>query len=156
MLFRRAVAAARCGRLFATQSEIIVPAPAPPGYSSVTAGATANIVVASRELSTIWSLAHDGSGVQWTLSSQLQSDFQFERPADAFFQPHDVTQARAARAARGARRAARGVQRLAVLVVLAPFERSREQLTHSSGSSGSLARAHARVLVRSSRTATCS
>ena len=60
--------------------------------SSVAAGATANILVASRELSTIWSLGHDGSGVQWTLSSQLESDFLFERSADAFFQPHDVTQ----------------------------------------------------------------
>ena len=30
--------------------------------------------------------------MQWTLSSQLESDFLFERSADAFFQPHDVTQ----------------------------------------------------------------
>ena len=53
-------------------------------------GATANLLVASRELSTVWSLAHDGSGVQWTLSSQLESDFMFANPRDAFYQPHDV------------------------------------------------------------------
>ena len=60
--------------------------------SSVSVGATANLLVASRELSTVWSLAHDGSGVQWTLSSQLESDFVFARAGDEFFQPHDVTQ----------------------------------------------------------------
>ena len=58
--------------------------------SSVSVGATANLLVASRELSTVWSLAHDGSGVQWTLSSQLESDFMFANPRDAFYQPHDV------------------------------------------------------------------
>ena len=92
--------------------------------SSVTAGSTANIVVASRELSTIWSLAHDGSGVQWTLSSQLQSDFQFERPADAFFQPHDVTQAR------GARRRWRAARRRAFLIP--SRTRARPQLANGN------------------------
>ena len=58
--------------------------------SSVSVGSTGNYIVASRELSTIWSLAHDGSGVQWTLSSQLESDFMFANPRDAFYQPHDV------------------------------------------------------------------
>ena len=53
--------------------------------SSVSVGSTANLLVASRELSTIWSLAHDGSGVQWTLSSQLESDFVFEKAGDEFF-----------------------------------------------------------------------
>ena len=60
--------------------------------SSVSVGSDANYIVASRELSTIWSLAHDGSGVQWVLSSQLKSDFQFARARDAFYQPHDVLQ----------------------------------------------------------------
>ena len=37
MLFRRAVATIRCGRLFATHAEVIVPKPAPPGYSPAAA-----------------------------------------------------------------------------------------------------------------------
>ena len=62
--------------------------------SSVSVGSDANYIVASRELSTIWSLAHDGSGLQWALSSQaaLNSTYAFERPRDRFFQPHDVLQ----------------------------------------------------------------
>ena len=40
----------------------------------------------------MWSLAHDGSGPQWTLSSELHSDFAFEKDADKFYQPHDVLQ----------------------------------------------------------------
>ena len=61
--------------------------------SSVSVGSDANYIVASRELSTIWSLAHDGSGVQWTLSSELaSSDYSFEHARDAFYQPHDVLQ----------------------------------------------------------------
>jgi hypothetical protein len=35
---------------------------------------------------------HRPSGAEWTLSSQLESDFVFERPADRFYQPHDVQQ----------------------------------------------------------------
>ena len=58
--------------------------------SSVNVGSTANYLVAARELSTVWSLAHDGSGVQWTLSSRLRSTFRFEREADKFYEPHDV------------------------------------------------------------------
>ena len=63
MLFRRAVAAARCSRLFATQSsEIIVPAPAPPGYSSLTAGAAwtrqAPPFVWHPDLSIPWPVTH--------------------------------------------------------------------------------------------------
>ena len=61
--------------------------------SSISVGSDANYIVASRELSTIWSLAHDGSGVQWTLSSELaSSDYSFEHARDAFYQPHDVLQ----------------------------------------------------------------
>ena len=60
--------------------------------SSVSVGSTQNLLVASRELSTIWSFAHDGSGVQWVLSSELRSDFAFEHARDAFYQPHDVLQ----------------------------------------------------------------
>ena len=62
MLFRRAVATIRCGRLFATQSEIIMPKPAPPGYSSVTAGAAwskrAPPCVWHPELSIPWPVTH--------------------------------------------------------------------------------------------------
>ena len=62
MLFRRAVATIRCGRLFATHAEVIVPAPAPPGYSSVTAGAAwtrrAPPFVWHPELSIPWPVTH--------------------------------------------------------------------------------------------------
>ena len=60
--------------------------------SSVAAGNDANILVASRELATVWSFAHDGGGVQWVLSSRLRSDFRFEKRADEFYEPHDVRQ----------------------------------------------------------------
>ena len=60
--------------------------------SSISVGRDANYLVAARELSTVWSLAHDGSGPQWTLSSELHSDFAFEKDADKFYQPHDVLQ----------------------------------------------------------------
>ena len=62
MLFRRAVAAARCSRLFATQAEMILPKPAPPGYSSVTAGAAwtrqAPPFVWHPDLSIPWPVTH--------------------------------------------------------------------------------------------------
>ena len=62
MLFRRAVAAARCSRLFATQAEMIQPAPAPPGYSSAAAGAAwtrqAPPFVWHPELSIPWPVTH--------------------------------------------------------------------------------------------------
>ena len=62
MLFRRAVATIRCGRLFATQSEIIQPVPAPPGYSSAAAGAAwtrqAPPFVWHPELSIPWPVTH--------------------------------------------------------------------------------------------------
>ena len=63
MLFRRAVAAARCSRLFATQqAEFINPAPAPPGYSSLTAGAAwskqAPPFIWHPELSIPWPVTH--------------------------------------------------------------------------------------------------
>ena len=51
MLFRRAVATIRCGRLFATHAEVIVPKPAPPGYSSAAAGAGAASGGAARMVS---------------------------------------------------------------------------------------------------------
>lgn len=71
--------------------------------SSVTVGTASNILVASRTLNTIWSLAHDGSGARWTLSSSLEegatrgSDaggtwYSFARPADAFYDPHSALQ----------------------------------------------------------------
>ena len=62
--------------------------------SSVSAGARGNYIVASRELATIWSLAADGSGAQWTLSSKLPhlSDFAFEREGEAFYAPHAALQ----------------------------------------------------------------
>ncbi|CAH0372346.1 unnamed protein product [Pelagomonas calceolata] len=62
MLFRRAVATIRCGRLFATQAEMIQPAPAPPGYSSAAAGAAwtrqAPPFVWHPELSIPWPVTH--------------------------------------------------------------------------------------------------
>jgi len=62
MLFRRAVAAARCSRLFATQAEMIQPAPAPPGYSSAAAGAAwtrqAPPFVWHPDLSIPWPVTH--------------------------------------------------------------------------------------------------
>ena len=58
--------------------------------SSISVGNDANYIVAARELSTVWSLGHDGSGVQWVLSSRLRSTFRFEREADKFYEPHDV------------------------------------------------------------------
>ena len=65
--------------------------------SSVSVGVDANLLVASRELNTVWSLAHDGSGVQWTLSASLGerddgSSIAFERDADMFYSPHDAKQ----------------------------------------------------------------
>ena len=60
--------------------------------SSVSVGMESNILVASRDLNTVWSLAHDGSGRLWTLSSSLDSDFTFERDVDKFYQPHSATQ----------------------------------------------------------------
>ena len=60
--------------------------------SSIAAGNDANILVASRELATVWSFAHDGGGVQWVLSSRLRSDFRFAKRADEFYEPHDVRQ----------------------------------------------------------------
>ena len=62
MLFRRAVVAARCSRLFATQAEMILPKPAPPGYSSAAAGAAwtrqAPPFVWHPELSIPWPVTH--------------------------------------------------------------------------------------------------
>ena len=52
--------------------------------SSVTAGTQENILVASRELNTIWSFAHDGSGKKWQFSSSLDSDYSFESDVDMF------------------------------------------------------------------------
>ena len=60
--------------------------------SSVSVGSESNILVASRDLNTVWSLAHDGSGRLWTFSSSLDSDFAFERDVDRFYQPHSATQ----------------------------------------------------------------
>ena len=60
--------------------------------SSVTAGTQENILVASRELNTIWSFAHDGSGKKWQFSSSLDSDYSFESDVDMFYQPHSAMQ----------------------------------------------------------------
>ena len=61
--------------------------------SSVTVGNDGNFIVASRNLDTVWSLNHDGSGVAWTFSSSLSStDFGFGGNADKFFSPYDVHQ----------------------------------------------------------------
>ena len=62
MLFRRAVATIRCGRLFATHAEVVVPKPAPPGYSSAAAGAAwtrqAPPCVWHPDLSIPWPVTH--------------------------------------------------------------------------------------------------
>ena len=64
--------------------------------SSIAVGSDSNLVVASRELSTVWSFAHDGSGLQWSLSSSLGCEGEtalcFEDDAMAFYTPHDVRQ----------------------------------------------------------------
>ena len=64
--------------------------------SSISVGPFDNLLVTSRELNTVWSLAHNGSGVQWSLSSSLESAsgprVEFERDAMAFYSPHDVKQ----------------------------------------------------------------
>ena len=56
--------------------------------------ATGDYIVASRELSTVWSLFRDGSGARWTLSTvgPIVSDFTFADDRDKFWQPHDVLQ----------------------------------------------------------------
>ena len=61
--------------------------------SSVSPGAFANYIVASQSLDTVFSLSHDGSGNQWTFSSdETMSDFIFVSDADKFFSPMDVSQ----------------------------------------------------------------
>ena len=67
--------------------------------SSAAAGPDGNVLVASRNLNTIWSFHSDGSGLQWMLSSSLgcaaaaeRGCFSFERDADRFFSPHSATQ----------------------------------------------------------------
>ena len=61
--------------------------------SSVSPGAFSNYIVASKSLDAVFSLAHDGSGKQWTLSpDETISDFTFVSDADKFFSPLDVTQ----------------------------------------------------------------
>ena len=57
--------------------------------SSVTAGTQENIIKASRELNTIWSFAHDGSGKKWQFSLSLDSDYLLESDVDMFYQPHN-------------------------------------------------------------------
>ena len=54
-----------------------------------------NYIVASRDLSTIWSLRRDGSGPDWSLSAEpslLNSTLSYEKPIDAAYMPHDVQQ----------------------------------------------------------------
>ena len=55
-------------------------------------GSEKNFIVASRDLNTVWSLEHDGSGLQWVLSSSLTSDYEFEKDLDMFYQPHAALQ----------------------------------------------------------------
>ena len=57
------------------------PPPPPPSFSlqvvdyhhvsSVAVGPSSNLIVASRNLNAVWSLAADGSGASWVLSSSL-------------------------------------------------------------------------------------
>ena len=61
--------------------------------SSVSSGAFGNYIVASKSLDAVLSLAHDGSGRQWTFApDETISDFSFVSDADKFFSPLDVTQ----------------------------------------------------------------
>ncbi|KAH8072835.1 hypothetical protein JL721_3485 [Aureococcus anophagefferens] len=72
--------------------------------SSVTVGVESNLLASSRTLNTIWSLAHDGSGARWTLSSSLEAGhcadcadaggvwYAFEKDADRFYDPHGALQ----------------------------------------------------------------
>ncbi|KAH8055200.1 hypothetical protein JL721_10303 [Aureococcus anophagefferens] len=70
--------------------------------SSVSVGVEENVLVASRTLNTIWSLAHDGSGAQWTLSSTLNASdagvgdggiwYAFEDDDEKFYDPHSALQ----------------------------------------------------------------
>ena len=70
--------------------------------SSVSVGVEENVLVASRTLNTIWSLAHDGSGAQWTLSSTLNASddgvgdggiwYGFEDDDQKFYDPHSALQ----------------------------------------------------------------
>ncbi|KAH8067049.1 hypothetical protein JL720_12559 [Aureococcus anophagefferens] len=72
------------------------------GVSSVSVGVEENVLVASRTLNTIWSLAHDGSGAQWTLSSTLNASdagvgdggiwYAFEDDDEKFYDPHSALQ----------------------------------------------------------------
>ena len=65
-------------------------------------GVEENVLVASRTLNTIWSLAHDGSGAQWTLSSTLNASddgvgdggiwYGFEDDDQKFYDPHSALQ----------------------------------------------------------------
>ena len=62
---------------------------------SVAAGARSNVIVGCRHISTVFSLARDGSGaIEWVLSSELpeRSTFAFERPEDAFYNAHHAHQ----------------------------------------------------------------
>ena len=68
--------------------------------SSISVGVTGNLIVASRNLNTVWSLAADGSTVQWMLSASIGGSakiagatvYAFERDADMFYAPHSVVQ----------------------------------------------------------------
>lgn len=56
--------------------------------------ATGDFIVASREFSTVWCLARNGSGLVWTVSSisGIPSDYAFVNQMDTFSSPHDVLQ----------------------------------------------------------------
>ena len=68
--------------------------------SSISRRRDGNLIVASRNLNTVWSLAADGSTVQWMLSASIGGSakiagatvYAFERDADMFYAPHSVVQ----------------------------------------------------------------
>lgn len=67
--------------------------------SSASSGPDGNVLVASRNLNTIWSFHANGSGLQWMISSSLDCShraergcFSFVHDADMFYAPHSVAQ----------------------------------------------------------------
>jgi len=60
--------------------------------NSISEGAHDNLMISSRSLSSIVSVRKDGSGVDWMVSVEIDSDYTFPNETDQFYNQHDVQQ----------------------------------------------------------------